>query len=320
MRILLLLLPIIVNSCALKDSNVDIFTRFFWPDITNPKISLVEIINSEKILENRSFLKKFFGIEPDVTIMHRPFAIAADDEYVAISDLQFGMIFLIDKKNYSLTTISSLKGRSFKSVVNLDIKDKKLYIVDSDSNIIGLYDILNKKEHIFNIQTEKPVAIKVDNLNKLMFIVDIKRDIVVITDLEGNISGEIKGDMNYPIDIDIIPSKKRLYILDAFNHRVKIYGYNGNFEKSFGSIGNKPGYFARPKGLCVDQYSRVYITDAEFDNIQIFNSEGELLYFIGGNGIEFAKFNMIGKVYCYKNEILASDIFNSRVQIFNSFE
>lgn len=320
MRILLLLLTILISSCALKERDRDRFTEYFWPDITNPKISLVEVIDNIKILENIGFIKKFFGVEPEITPLYRPFAVAADNNYFAVSDLQFGVVFLIEKKNYRMTIISSIKGKSLRSVVGLDIKDDKLYIVDSDNNIIGMYDTISKKEHIFNIQTLKPVAIKVDNLNKVMFIVDTKRDIVVMTDLAGNILNEIRGEMNHPIDVDISPSDKKLYVLDAMNHRVKIYKYDGTFESSFGSIGNKPGHFSKPKGICIDKHSRIYVTDAEFDNIQIFNSSGELLYFIGETGIEFAKFYMIGKIYCYENEIYVSDLFNSRVQFFKSFE
>ncbi len=319
MRILLFLCVIIISACSAKN-DYDYFTKYFWPDLSNPKISLTNVLDQEKILQNMSFFKKFFGIEPDLTPLQRPFAVAADDEYIAISDLQFGVVFLIEKRNYRLTILEKLKNMPFKSIVGLDLKDKKLYIADSERNIIGMYDIKNNREHIFNIQTEKPVSIRVDVINRLMFIVDTKRDLIVVTDMDGNIKNEIKGDMNYPVDIDILPEEKNIFVLDAMNHRVKIYDYNGVLIGTFGSIGNKPGYFSKPKGICIDQYKRVYVTDSEFDSLQIFNTKGDLLYFIGGTGIDFAKFYLIGKVACYKNEIYVSDIFNSRVQVFNSFE
>lgn len=319
MRILLLLCVIIISACATKQE-YELFSDYFWPDISNPKISLHDVLNEDKILKNMSFYKKFFGIEPDLTPFQRPFAVAVDDEYIVVSDLQFGVIFIIEKVNYRLTILNKLKSTTFKSIVGLDIKDKKLYIVDSEKNIIGRYDLKNKSEHIFNIQMDKPVAIRVDTVNKLMFIVDTKRHLIVVTDMDGNILNEIKGDMNFPLDLDILPDEKKVLILDAMNHRIKVYSYSGDLENTFGSIGNKPGYFSKPKGICVDQYKRVYVSDSESDNLQIFNLKGDFLYFIGGTGIDFAKFYLMGKVYCYKNEIYVSDIFNSRVQVFNSFE
>lgn len=44
------------------------------------------------------------------------------------------------------------------------------------------------------------------------------------------------------------------------------------------------GDFARPKGVAVDSEGHIYVVDAAFGNVQIFNSEGLLLLFFGQMG------------------------------------
>jgi hypothetical protein len=39
--------------------------------------------------------------------------------------------------------------------------------------------------------------------------------------------------------------------------------------------------FARPKGLAIDPAGRLYVADAQWDKIQIFTPEGQLLLFFG---------------------------------------
>ncbi|MEZ4999553.1 MAG: hypothetical protein R2744_00210 [Bacteroidales bacterium] len=38
----------------------------------------------------------------------------------------------------------------------------------------------------------------------------------------------------------------------------------------------------RPKGIAVDRNRNIYVVDAAFENVQIFNSSGQLLMFFGG--------------------------------------
>ncbi|MCF6169313.1 hypothetical protein, partial [Lutibacter sp.] len=39
----------------------------------------------------------------------------------------------------------------------------------------------------------------------------------------------------------------------------------------------------RPKGIAVDKEENIYVVDASFENVQIFNKEGKLLLFFGGH-------------------------------------
>ena len=47
--------------------------------------------------------------------------------------------------------------------------------------------------------------------------------------------------------------------------------------------GNKPGQFVRPKGIATDPNDNLYVVDAAFENIQMFDSASRLLMFFGGH-------------------------------------
>lgn len=61
MRILLVLL-ILISGCIAKGNitRQELLAKYSWPDIVNTKISIVDIIDKNKILENLGFIKIFW--------------------------------------------------------------------------------------------------------------------------------------------------------------------------------------------------------------------------------------------------------------------
>jgi len=319
-KLCLILLTVSSIACAAKQPQVDKFSTYFWPDMADPKISLEKVIDTDFIYENRSFWGKFFGLGYEVEPLHRPFAVAANGSFIAVSDIMYGVINLIDRSDMSLDIIGTFDGKHLKSPVDLDFDENNLYIVDSGKNYIIRYNVLTEKSKFLDIQMKKPVAIKVDHNNQKIFLADTKRNKVIVTDLNGNILNSFGDELNYPLDIDLNTKEKKVYLLDSMNFRVVVFNYNGKRLKTFGEIGMKPGQFSKPKGLCLGKYNRLYITDADFDNFQIFNTEGQLLYFLGETGNSPSKFYMPERVYCYEDELYISDLYNSRVKMYKVYE
>ena len=73
-----------------------------------------------------------------------------------------------------------------------------------------------------------------------------------------------------------------VYVSDFLGFQVTIFTRDGEYVRTIGSHGNRLGQFARPKGIAVDRESNVYVVDAAFQNVQVFDKEGQLLMFFGG--------------------------------------
>ena len=67
----------------------------------------------------------------------------------------------------------------------------------------------------------------------------------------------------------------------------------------------------------MDSEGHIYVTDAAFNNFQIFDQEGRLLLWIGGAGREPGQFYIPSGLYVDKSDrIYVTDTFNRRIQVF----
>jgi DNA-binding beta-propeller fold protein YncE len=90
--------------------------------------------------------------------------------------------------------------------------------------------------------------------------------------------------MNKPTHV-IADVRGNIFVNDAFNFRVQQFDPSGKFVRSYGYLGDGLGAFARPKGLDVDREGNLYVADAAFENVQIFDEQtARLLLFFGGPG------------------------------------
>jgi DNA-binding beta-propeller fold protein YncE len=91
----------------------------------------------------------------------------------------------------------------------------------------------------------------------------------------------------------------------------------GRIDRGFGTAGDRPGSFARPRGLAVDARGRVFSVDALLDSVQIFDPEGRLLLVFGGRGIGPGRLWLPADVALdATGHVFVADSYNHRVQIF----
>ena len=85
----------------------------------------------------------------------------------------------------------------------------------------------------------------------------------------------------------------------------------------FGSPGDRPGTFSRPKGIAVSSDSMIFVADAGFDNFQIFDEKGQVYLYVGAAGTGAGQFTLPAAMFIdQKNMIYVVDQLNSRVQVF----
>jgi hypothetical protein len=68
------------------------------------------------------------------------------------------------------------------------------------------------------------------------------------------------------------------YISDGYiNSRIAKVDKDGNWLKSWGEPGNKPGQFDTPHSIAVDAQGNVYVADRGNHRIQVFDGDGKFL-------------------------------------------
>jgi DNA-binding beta-propeller fold protein YncE len=66
-----------------------------------------------------------------------------------------------------------------------------------------------------------------------------------------------------------IDAQQRLYAVDAIAHTVDIYDLDGKRLAQFGSQGFGPGQFNYPNDVTIDRRGRIYVTDRDNDQVQV---------------------------------------------------
>ena len=88
-------------------------------------------------------------------------------------------------------------------------------------------------------------------------------------------------------------------------------------SRDAGCHGDASGYISSPKGIAVDSYGNIYLADALFHCVQVFDIKGNFLYSFGGQGNSEGKFLIPTGIFIDKNnDIYVSDSYNKRIQVF----
>jgi streptogramin lyase len=87
----------------------------------------------------------------------------------------------------------------------------------------------------------------------------------------------VDGLFRQPTDV-AWDSEGNIYITDGYvNSRVAKYDKNGDWVKSWGDKGTKPGQFQIPHAIVIDRNNNIYVGDRTNRRIQVFDTEGKFL-------------------------------------------
>jgi DNA-binding beta-propeller fold protein YncE len=88
--------------------------------------------------------------------------------------------------------------------------------------------------------------------------------------------------------------------------------------KTIGKKGDGAGDFALPKGVAFDSEGHIYVVDAQFENIQVFDPNGQLLMAFGEEGNGLGEFSLpAGLMIDGMDRIWVADAGNHRIQVFS---
>ena len=132
-------------------------------------------------------------------------------------------------------------------------------------------------------------------------------------------------DFVLPNGLAFSHDEKILYINDSVRKHIRAFQVDSFWGSGLLNLGSdrvfcdmsgdkRPG---APDGMKVDTEGNVYVADAIFDSVQIFNKKGELLLSFGDAGQEAGEFWMPASIFIDQaNRIFVSDSYNQRVQVF----
>lgn len=288
---LLLIIPVLYSSCSRqtmstgKHDNLVIYPA--PPDTTRIQF-LTSISTSQDITGQRNAFSRFVlgDIKPSPIV--KPYGLALVNSKLYSCDATINGLEIIDFDKSSFEYFIP-KGRGqLKMPVNCSVDTNGLiYVADAARKQIVVFD--KEKQFLDAFAGEdsaKPTDVAI--WGEKIFIPDAIHNCIKVYDKANRkflykfpdiVSGE-DGYLYQPINITV--DQNTVYVTDLGDSKIKSYSHTGQYISSYGSFGNSPGQFVRPKGIAVDKKGILYAVDAGFENVQMFNSAGQILMFFGG--------------------------------------
>jgi DNA-binding beta-propeller fold protein YncE len=121
-----------------------------------------------------------------------------------------------------------------------------------------------------------------------------------------------------PADIVVDPNRRRLYITDNDNHHVLVFNLaSRQFESIWGSPGQGRRQFRFPFLTGISPEGYLFIVEPINTRVQVINSEGKFVNFIGGWGVEAGQLFRPKGVAVYEDKVFVSDSYLGSIQAFN---
>ncbi|MCW8895582.1 6-bladed beta-propeller [Sulfurimonas sp.] len=334
MKIIFLSIQVVIvfffQACATKEV-VEERTIMFPQYPEKPKILYLTTYRGGAKDSEVSALDTFLGeakSEKKVSNIIKPYGVGLQDGKVFVADTGSDAVFVIDEKSRELKFIGNGAVGRLASPVGIAFdKDKNIYVSDSRERRINRYNINGQLNFTLGDRMEftSPTGIAIDKKQHRLYVVDTKAHKFKAYDIASKKllysvgkRGVEDAEFNYPTNVAVDQRNGNIVIVDTQNFRVQIFDKDGKFIRKFGNVGNKPGTFARPKGVGIDSDGNIYVADSAFNNVQIFNENGTaLLMFFGGGGYGPTQFRLITGIYIDENDkMIIADGFSGRVQTF----
>jgi DNA-binding beta-propeller fold protein YncE len=178
----------------------------------------------------------------------------------------------------------------------LAVHDGKVYVCDTVSHVVQVFDMNEKRATTFEPQGEGkmrlPINITIDQ-DGTRYVADTGRAQILIFRPDGTFL-EAMGKKDEMKPTDVAVTADRLYITDLSNHCVRVYGKVDHkilFTIPREASDNKDpksvkGRLLSPTNLAVDQKgNRLLVADTGGNTVQVFDLEGNYLRSIGSAGV-----------------------------------
>jgi DNA-binding beta-propeller fold protein YncE len=167
-------------------------------------------------------------------------------------------------------------------------RDGVLYVADPGAQTLWILDApQNRSVRISEVGSASlvsPVAV-VTRPDGAVFVADSALKKVFLLDREGKLISIAAGDgLARPAGLAYDATTQRLYVADAANHRIVVYGADGKLLRAWGRAGVGDGEFNYPSHLALDPAGTLLVTDALNFRIQAFDRDGRFLWKLGRHG------------------------------------
>jgi DNA-binding beta-propeller fold protein YncE len=288
-----------LGGCATGPKESESGFIFYPPSPNPPFIQYLHTFSNENdVGDGVGQLGKFLlGSEEDLSPITKPYGTAIHDGKIYVVDARGAGYAVFDLKKEEFRFVIGSGGGFLKKPINMFIdKDGYKYVTDTGRDQIIVFGINDEYVRAYGEEGQfKPSDVVVvggrlyitDLLNHSIQVLDKRTGMTI--DTFGS-AGSGDDQLFHPTNLAVMGDY--LFVADTSNGRIQKFTLTGEHVASIGKLGINLGDFARPKGVALDREQRLYVVDAAFENVQIFDEEGKLLLYFGSPGKDRDSINL----------------------------
>lgn len=180
-----------------------------------------------------------------------------------------------------------------------DSTDKLLRLTES-----GSFDGNFNDNFIFS----GPVSV-LPNYDGTLWVVAYNSNEILLFNQNGFVLNRITGPLNgFDRPTDIIKlSDGKLLVSENAGDRLSLLDSKGKFLKYIGEKGRKLGQMVGPLYLAEDDFERIYVTDYGNQRVDVFDKEGNALFFFGTRKSDFSGLKGPTGICIFNNRVFVAD-------------
>jgi len=299
------LIGLLLCSCSTEKVELQPKTEadyIFYPSLPNsPRYQYLTTFSTSRDIEKKKgkLLQFVAGEEEEKPRgIQKAYGVDIYDGVIYVCDIGGGVVVSLDLKTREFSYIGlSGSGKTIQPVnVKIDPANEILYVADIGRKQVVSFDLSGKPLQFFGAKEQFEPS-DVDFYGDNLFVCDVKGHKIHVLDkttgdplYEIGKPGSGEGELFHPSNICIHDGS--LYVSDTTNFRIQEFDLEGNFLRTYGRIGDRPGEFSRNKGIALDNEGRIYVVDAAFENVQVFDRDFQLLLYMFGPGVEPHNINL----------------------------
>ena len=139
-----------------------------------------------------------------------------------------------------------------------------------------------------------------------------------------DINGLVVNRVNVPLTgfdrpMDMIRmSDGSILVSESAGDRISKFSAKGGFVKSFGEKGIGVGQMVGPQYLALDELGNVYVTDFGNARVDVFDKDGNALFYFGGKSADFAGLKAPTGIACVNDAVCVADAVTGAVYRFDT--
>ncbi|MCK4761282.1 MAG: 6-bladed beta-propeller [Candidatus Aminicenantes bacterium] len=179
------------------------------------------------------------------------------------------------------------KPKVIKKAYGVDIYDGVIYVCDFGSGVVSVLDLKDRSFGFIGLsgsgKLQRPINLKVDKENKLLYVTDMRRRQVIVYTLKGKpVKFYGKTDQFAPSDVDFHGNK--LFVCDVKEHCVHVLDKeSGETLYKIGKAGSSEGELFHPTNICIHN-ERLYVSETTNFRVSIFDLKGKFITMYGELG------------------------------------